>query len=154
MHILFYIILINVICKNLNIHIALLYYVREISIALYPINNNILYENPTVYGYNRVWGNIFRTNITDVTLRVFNIITVLTNRLSFQTMLYALADSLSALGRDAEAETYYRQLLRVNPTDVSAFLTYGDLLAKNVITRVLYLYIYILYTCIGVRMYT
>jgi len=48
-------------------------------------------------------------------------------------MLYALADSLSALGRDAEAELYYRQLLRVNPTDVSAFLTYGDLLAKNVI---------------------
>lgn len=48
-------------------------------------------------------------------------------------MLYALADSLSALGRDREAETYYRQLLRVNPTDVSAFLTYGDLLAKNVI---------------------
>lgn len=48
-------------------------------------------------------------------------------------MLYALADSLSALGRDAEAETYYRQLLRVDPTDVSAFLTYGDLLAKNVI---------------------
>ncbi|KAL4143481.1 hypothetical protein QTP88_005809 [Uroleucon formosanum] len=50
---------------------------------------------------------------------------------SSQTMLYALADSLSALGRDAEAELYYRQLLRVNPTDVSAFLTYGDLLAKN-----------------------
>lgn len=53
--------------------------------------------------------------------------------LRFQTMLYALADSLSALGRDAEAETYYRQLLRVDSTDVSAFLTYGDLLAKNVI---------------------
>jgi len=50
-------------------------------------------------------------------------------------MLYALADSLSALGRDAEAELYYRQLLRVNPTDVSAFLTYGDLLAKNVIAQ-------------------
>lgn len=47
-------------------------------------------------------------------------------------MVYALADSLSILGRDAEAETYYRQLLRINPTDVSAFLTYGDLLAKNV----------------------
>lgn len=53
-------------------------------------------------------------------------------------MLYALADSLSALGRDAEAETYYRQLLRVDPTDVSAFLTYGDLLAKNVIINLFF----------------
>ncbi|XP_025413092.1 transmembrane and TPR repeat-containing protein CG4341-like [Sipha flava] len=48
-----------------------------------------------------------------------------------QTMLYALADSLSVLGKDTEAEMYYKQLLQVNPTDVSAFLTYGDLLAKN-----------------------
>ncbi|VVC24440.1 Tetratricopeptide repeat,Tetratricopeptide repeat-containing domain,Tetratricopeptide-like helical [Cinara cedri] len=48
-----------------------------------------------------------------------------------QTILYALADSLSALGKDTEAETYYRQLLRVDPSDVSTFLTYGDLLAKN-----------------------
>jgi hypothetical protein len=47
-------------------------------------------------------------------------------------MLYALADSLSVLGKDTEAEMYYKQLLQVNPTDVSAFLTYGDLLAKNV----------------------
>jgi len=46
--------------------------------------------------------------------------------------MYALADSLSALGKDAEAEKYYRQLLRVDPMDVSTFLTYGDLLAKNV----------------------
>jgi len=70
-------------------------------------------------------------------------------------MLYALADSLSALGRDAEAELYYRQLLRVNPTDVSAFLTYGDLLAKNVIAQGFFCFCYthiyfihIIHTCV------
>ncbi|XP_050441799.1 protein O-mannosyl-transferase TMTC2-like [Adelges cooleyi] len=50
---------------------------------------------------------------------------------SSQIMMLALADSLSALRRDTDAEKYYRQLLRSNPTDVSTFLTYGDLLAKN-----------------------
>jgi hypothetical protein len=49
-----------------------------------------------------------------------------------QSLFNLLGEAYSRLGRDADAEPWFRASLSTRPDHVPAHLTYGKLLARNV----------------------